>query len=118
MYPRERGSPFCVIHAHPLKTEAEALSGGMHYSFSSPLTRTHRVLESLPRVKQHLPALRLIEQVIEYFSLVQSDDSFDEASIRPYLAEHVLPSDQQIDHQGKDRPNGATSKVERHIFSI
>ena len=76
------------------------------------------VVESLPRVKQHLSTLPFIEQLVRRFSFVKPDDFFDKAYLPTYLAEDILSPDQQVKHEGKDGSNGATSKVNRRVLSI
>ena len=61
-----------------------------HLYFSR--SRLSRGAQSPPRVKQHLSAFRFIEQVVRRFSLIKPDDPIDEAGLRAYFAEDVLPS--------------------------
>lgn len=59
------------------------------------------MVQSLPRVEQHLSTLGFIKKVVVQFGLVKPDDPVDEADLCAYLAEDVLPPDQQIEYEGK-----------------
>ena len=97
------------------KTEALISSGILSLSLA---ISTCSGVELLPRVKQHLSAEPFVVQVVRRFSLVKPDDPVNEARLRAYLAEDLLPSGQQIEYEGKDGSNRAATKIERYVLSV
>ena len=69
-----------------------------------------------PRIKQYFSALALVERSVRLRGFVYAHDLINKADRRPDLAEHVLPTLQEVGREREDGAHGAASEGERDVF--